>query len=291
MKTAILLFLLSLLIKTNVNAASEGRVIYGDDNRLDVYQVESEAIRMISESTAAMISTSKLSKLVDGKYKIQLGSYSQRYDLCQDEPFYNQPTAASCSGFLVGEDLLVTAGHCIRSSSDCDSQSFVFGFKMIDSNTSVSLVSENQVYKCKSIIKQSATLSKDYALIRLDRKVAGYQPLKIRREGRLNVGDAIIVIGHPAGLPTKVAGGANVRSWSSDNAYFQSNLDTYGGNSGSAVFNASTFEVEGILVRGATDYVYDSNRQCRMSNVCSNEGCRGEDVTSIALIANQIPRK
>ncbi|WP_420540401.1 S46 family peptidase (plasmid) [Paenibacillus polymyxa] len=43
--------------------------------------------------------------------------------------------------------------------------------------------------------------------------------------------------------------GAAVRD-NPPNAFFVANLDTYGGNSGSPVFNSDTHEVEGILVRG-----------------------------------------
>ncbi|MFN8369647.1 MAG: S46 family peptidase [Bacteriovoracaceae bacterium] len=85
------------------------------------------------------------------------------------------------------------------------------------------------------------------------------------------------------GLPTKISDGANVRT-NNNPKYFVANLDTYGGNSGSAVFNTKTGEVEGILVRGENDYVYDSAQGCRVSNKCTNAGCRGEDVTRITNI-------
>ncbi len=75
----------------------------------------------------------------------------------------------------------------------------------------------------------------------------------------------------------KIAGGAKIRSVRDQ--YFIANLDTYGGNSGSAVFNSSTGEVEGILVRGEVDYIFDNG--CRRSKKCTNDGCRGEDVTRI----------
>ncbi len=106
--------------------------------------------------------------------------------------------------------------------------------------------------------------------------------LKYRTEGSPKKGDNIVVIGHPSGLPTKIAGGANIRSVNS--VYFQANLDTYGGNSGSAVFNADTGLLEGILVRGERDYVYDSAQGCKVSNVISNTGGSGEDVTRITNI-------
>ena len=47
--------------------------------------------------------------------------------------------------------------------------------------------------------------------------------------------------------------------------------------SGSPVFNSDTHEVEGILVRGETDFVTQGS--CRVSLVCPSSGCRGEDCT------------
>jgi hypothetical protein len=56
------------------------------------------------------------------------------------------------------------------------------------------------------------------------------------------------VIGHPAGLPVKVASGKVTRN--SDLEVFETSYDALGGNSGSPVFNSVTHEVEGIHVRG-----------------------------------------
>jgi V8-like Glu-specific endopeptidase len=98
----------------------------------------------------------------------------------------------------------------------------------------------------------------------------------------VQVGDELYIVGHPAGLPTKIAGGAVVRSVKS--TFFKANLDSYGGNSGSAVFNAQTNEIVGILVRGDQDFKYDQANSCTRSNICENDGCRGEDVTNITYI-------
>ncbi|MEI8190645.1 MAG: hypothetical protein WCI75_13115 [candidate division NC10 bacterium] len=74
----------------------------------------------------------------------------------------------------------------------------------------------------------------------------------------------------------------------SPNGYFVANLDTYGGNSGSAVFSATTGLVEGILVRGENDYVWKGG--CRVSNRCPADGCRGEDVTKVSALSSDIPQ-
>ena len=60
----------------------------------------------------------------------------------------------------------------------------------------------------------------------------------------------------------KIADGAWVRK-NTNPVFFQTNLDAFGGNSGSPVLNSETGEVEGILVRGEIDYSYDS-RGCRV---------------------------
>ena len=122
----------------------------------------------------------------------------------------------------------------------------------------------------------------DWALIRLDRAVTDRRFLEYRKSGEPEVGANLVVIGHPTGLPTKIADGANIRELKG--TYFTANLDTYGGNSGSAVFNADTGVVEGILVRGERDYLYDSVNACRVTNVVADDEGRGEDITYITNI-------
>ena len=193
-------------------------------------------------------------------------------------------TAASCSGFLVSSNILVTAGHCIKSDYDCSIYKWVFDFKVDHSEQSAVTVPKSSVYSCKQIISQSldSTTMDDYAVIELDREVQDRNPLPFRKTGKIEKGETVAVIGHPTGLPTKIADGASVRKLSEK--FFIANLDTYGGNSGSAVFNMKTNLVEGILVRGENDYVYDRKEGCQVSNVCENGACRGEDVTYITNI-------
>ncbi|WP_413613472.1 trypsin-like serine peptidase [Bdellovibrio sp. HCB-110] len=262
------------------------KVIYGDDNRVDVYQVERADIRDVADSTVALIPTRSIVNNGNGMVKILSSQYGQEMNLCTDEPFFDQPTAANCSGSLVGDDLIATAGHCV-SNSDCSKYAFVFGFKMADAKTAPESVSASEVYNCKEIVAREYTSAQDYALVRLDRPVRGHRPLTLQQTP-VQPGDAIYVVGHPSGLPTKYADGAGVRS--QQGTYFQANLDTYGGNSGSAVFNARTNEVVGILVRGAADFTYDRARKCTASAKCTDDGCRGEDVTNISYIVDALKK-
>lgn len=257
-------------------------VVYGDDDRVDVYASSNQFYVDLSLATAAMIKNSKLQVLGD-EVKINGRSLEAR-GMCASERFSHQSTAASCSGFLVGPNLLVTAGHCIENMSDCRSNDWVFDYKVENDTQANVTVAKSSVYKCKRIISQSLDrrTKDDYALIELDRKVTDRNPAKYRTAGKVKRGTELVVIGHPSGLPTKIADGAQVRSV--NKVYFQANLDTYGGNSGSAVFNAQTGEVEGILVRGERDYVYNSRKGCYETNYLSDNGGRGEDVTLITNI-------
>lgn len=273
-----------------VPALSDDRVVYGDDDRLDLHQVTDAGLLKLADSTVALFNSSSVTVDPDkGIAQLKTRSYASEYGLCKDEPFYEQKNGAFCSGFLVGEDLLLTAGHCIRTETACKSTRFVFGFGIKDKNNFPDTVDVQDVYECKALVARTEqSTGADFAVIRLDRKVANHAPLALNRKTDPAQGTALVVIGHPAGLPTKVAAGASVRD-PNKNGYFIANLDTYGGNSGSAVFNSKTHEVEGILVRGETDYKYDSAKGCYRSNICANDKCRGEDVTKISVTLGKIP--
>ena len=66
------------------------------------------------------------------------------------------------------------------------------------------------------------------------------------------------------GLPVKAAYGENTRVFNAAQNIYFSNLDTFGGNSGSPVFNDAG-EVVGILVAGAADYLRVKRQNCFIS--------------------------
>lgn len=259
------------------------KVIYGEDDRRDVFQSPNPLYKQLSSSTAAMISSYSLEEQGES-YKIT-GTTLMDDGICPDARFAKQLTAANCSGFLVGDQLLVTAGHCIETLSDCNRYSWVFGFSNDQAEKNEYTVSKNDVYKCTAIVsrKLDNTTEDDYALVKLDRKVTGRAPLKFRTKGKIANNTSVLVIGHPSGLPTKISDGATVRS-NGNKVFFQTTLDTFGGNSGSAVFDAQSGTVEGILVRGERDYVQDPVMNCSRPKVCAMNECRGEDVTRITNI-------
>lgn len=287
-------------------SAFADRSIYGNDDRLDYFEA-APAMRQLADSVVSLW-PSKQVKAADGGFKLATMGYGEAVNLCPGEKFREQPIGAFCSGSLVGEDIVMTAGHCITDEASCADARFVFGYN-IDSQGGAArtTVPAKDVYTCKRIIKRDldkqgsgiigtglailgALLNKagpDFALVQLDRKVEGRKPLAINRGAGVNNGDKVFVIGHPVGLPLKVTGGGTVRD-TKPRAFFLTDLDTFGGNSGSAVFNAATGKIEGILVRGGQDFI-DTPQGCKVqAKVGQNEG-RGEAVTKIDRLSKYIP--
>lgn len=283
MKKVICSIAMGFALLTNVEAA-RNKVIYGEDNRLDPEDALNSLHVEISKSTAAQIANYKLTAH-KSVYLLKNETLEDSMNVCAEEKFSQQNSIARCSGFLVGPDLLVTAGHCVSSQSHCDGYSWAFDYRTDE--IADGEIEKSKVYKCKKILVQAldSAAKSDYALIQLDRAVADRKPLSFRKSGKVATGAGLVVIGHPSGLPTKIAAGATVQDNSHDQ-FFKSDLDTFGGNSGSAVFDTKTGSVEGILVRGAKDYVM-SPKGCLVVNKCkdmSEAGCYGESVSRITKV-------
>lgn len=275
---------LCLLLALSFTAHSQDKVVYGVDDRKDIFESNNALYKTLAQSTAAMISSGQLEEREDGMVEIT-GTTLEEDGICSTARFAKQITAANCSGFLVGDQYLVTAGHCIESLSDCSRYSWVFDYANTTEEKKTHVVAKNAVYTCTEIISRALdrATDNDFALVKLDRKVEGRTPLKFRTSGKIADKAGLVVIGHPSGLPSKIADGAAVRA-NKNSYYFQATLDTFGGNSGSAVFDAKTGVVEGILVRGERDYVSDPVKGCSIPKVCKMTECRGEDVTRITNI-------
>lgn len=257
------------------------KVIYGQDDRLDYYESPA-AMRVLADSVVSLWDKKSVNPVPKWK-QAMLFAYStlgEKMGLCPGERFADQRIGAFCSGTLVGDDIVMTAGHCIKNKAKCEDTNFIFGFGLKhpkDLRDFTLIVPESDVYGCKEIIAQrfmdpgaeqslGAPMSADFALIRLDRKVEGRRPLPVNRGPDPVIGTGLFVIGHPNGLPVKVAAGARVGK-SGEKHFFSADLDIFSGNSGSAVFNAETGLIEGIASRGpALEYV-SSPAGCNVAHV------------------------
>lgn len=277
-------------------------VAYGQDSRTELFQHSDSRLREMAASVAVLVHSQQVH--LSGN-SVSLGGYtlnemSERgwlvggtnAPMCSDELFTSQPAPGFCTGFLVKEDVLVTAGHCLQKVP-CSDTSIVFGFQMEAEDSIAALTSEN-VFKCTEVIAQvlpdQNNQYMDYAIIKLDRPT-GRTGLAYASEDALEAQSNVAVLGHPSGLPMKVASDAFVMSNQANDPFFVTNLDTFGSNSGSPVINISSYQVEGVLVRGEIDYVLSVDGSCVQVNRCPESGanCTGENATKMARLAERIP--
>ena len=243
----------ALRFKTMEFKIEGGRGIWYDDNRKDVFEIKDEQVRRNADCVAAICMKDDLIEKNNGFSELKTKKFGIAFNLHKDEPFYDQPIAAGrlCTGFLVKEDMIATADHCIKGIP-LSQLRFFFGFRMLDSFTPADQVPDKDIYQGVEVIDRAynrTTDNSDWALVKLDRKVEGHPLVIFPGEGKeIACCQPVYVIGHPCGLPLKFAAGAEVKGV--ENAYFSADLDVFSGNSGSPVFNGNTHKLLGIAVRG-----------------------------------------
>lgn len=201
--------------------------------------------------------------------------YLDKKSLCSGQTFADKLVADDtvCTAFLVGRDVMITAGHCIDDTNRTEKK-FVFGFR---GDTPQTHFTADDIYSAASVTSVIGT--PDYAIVKLDRTVCNRDPVEMESTHSLAKGDRVYVIGHPAGLPLTFANDSKVRSAGDD--LFVANLDVLGGNSGSPVFLESSDKVVGIVVDGDDGYLDIGTctilRECPITKkpipFCEGEGC------------------
>jgi V8-like Glu-specific endopeptidase len=173
--------------------------------------------------------------------------------------FLNQPTPAYCSGFLLDEEHVVTAGHVDLGNIQDENYRVVFGFtknaprpNTIGSNQEL-IFDQSQVFKIKGVERKHFDYANniDYQIIELDRPAIGVGlPCKISTLG-VKEKDKVYMVGHPNGLPQKYSGLASISKVIGTDCFYAP-IESFKGNSGSPIFNESN-EVVGIMSSGPFD--------------------------------------
>ncbi len=264
--------------------------IYGDDDRLEIFQ-SPKVVRAQAKAVAAMVSIESIKKTRGGyDYKIVAPLYkdlefmddddwdaledvtgmdlvSSSVKMCKGVKFYSQPMGATCTTFLVASNLLMTAGHCVTEENLCDKYVFVFDYEAEHNYQSEVFVDPKNIYTCSKVQysgyidplddlfgDNEGGVSKDFAIIKLSKKVKNRKPLKAISKWTQKDKHPVYTIGTPMGLPLKYSGLGKIIPTSIEKNSFVTNLDTFQGNSGSPIFSGKSGKVIGILVSGAEDF-------------------------------------
>ena len=256
------LLLLSFSVETQAQILRFDQ-LYGQDNRTEFSKAKASH-KKLAESTAALIVHSFLVKK-GNKYTIDAPDLEAMDGVCASEKFRQQPSASICSGTLIAPDLILTASHCYNNQAVCKNASWAFGYH--DSRIGKYSLKEKDIYRCREIVYHSFDLDNghDFAIVKLDRPVKNRTPVTLRPEGKPSLNTPLVLIGHPRGLPTKIADDAWITAL--QNNFFMTNIDAYTGTSGSGVFNADTEFLEGVLSFGKEDYKEDKANDCMLSQV------------------------
>jgi V8-like Glu-specific endopeptidase len=278
--------------------------LYGPDRRKEFYEIQDPIQLAVVNSVGALVDSDHFLES-PSSYDLSGDSLGndKKLNLCSGAHYEMEPEISYCTAFVVGPDMIATAGHCVPRI--LDHIRLVFGYRAIRPHEDTQIVKEipkSQVYKITDVVKcvDNEPLKQndkcqgdglggrtlDYALLRVDRKIRDHLPLPLDITNGVAEKDELYVVGYPLGLPMKLADQGLVRSVSNV-GYFASNLDTFAGNSGSPVLRAGTLTVEGILVRGDNDFWLQGS--CQVALVCPRDkDCKndGEDSTLLKSVAD-----
>ena len=249
--------------------AAEEKAIYGDDDRRETYEVDDpDMLRNVRATVALLSKNSAVPSQTEWKLAGDTLGVQQR--LCPNERFHDQPAVAFCTGFLIASDLIATAAHCLVSPEQ-HQVLVAFDYELGGPGAMPLAIPASSLYHGTQVVARRLKRGgEDWAIVRLDREVLDREPVQLSRTP-IAEGTPLYLVGHPSGLPKKVAPMGYVFHNEAP-SHFVTNLDSFQGNSGSMVVNWRTHEVEGILVRGSVDFV---GSKCTRALRCPRDPQRG----------------
>ncbi|HEU4538184.1 MAG TPA: trypsin-like peptidase domain-containing protein [Polyangiaceae bacterium] len=165
-----------------------------------------------------------------------------------------------CSGTLIANDLFLTAGHCVDSTTV--GQFVSFNFELAAGGSSLLAQSHFRI----SQVVENGRSGLDYAILRLDGSPGSTFGVAPVRTADPATGAAITIIGHPEGEPKQIEAGT-VASFSGSSIRY-GNLDTLGGSSGSGILDDQG-RIVGVHTNGGCFNGGGTNSGVRISRIRS----------------------
>lgn len=267
-------------------AAPARAVVYGTDDRVDVWQETDPALQSLAQtSTAALIEPWNLRFPGGGAVEAAAAPLGAWDNYCVGTPFLEESTASTCGAVLIDGDLVLTASHCLTRVPSCRDYDYVFGYVESAPGT-LGALSRAQVYGCRTVAVSvesppDSDTHVDYAVVQLDRPVdASLTPVTLGAADVLSAGQAVVTIGFPSGLPVKLDPSAVLDPRAATLDYFTLASDTFEGSSGSGVYDADR-RLVGLFARGTADYV--DRGSCRAVRVVTTpDAASAESATYVA---------
>jgi len=202
----------------------------------------------------------------DLTHVIKLGNASPEYRAARAVAKLSLVTPdgpASCTGFLVGDSLLLTNEHCVKSQEECDTTVVLFGYEQDVAGT----LQAGERLTCRKWIKSLFDL--DVSVLQVD-GAPGARWGRLDLLGRdLVAQEPLLVVQHPAGQPKQFSrADCHVSTLDApgraEHTDFGHLCDTMSGSSGSPVLDAA-LKVVGLHHYGfATDRWSAENRAVRI---------------------------
>lgn len=262
--------------------------IVGPDDRKNGYELSGYHSALMSNYIVSVVSNDSLTKESGGwkaSFRNTLRNSPQKFDgfdenkdervrVCSDLRFIDEKRLGSCSGTLISENIVVTAGHCVleygtkdgeldpqehpqRLRDWCRGHSFVFDFMRKSRSKVSSFFDHDDVYGCERVLTIRDEGRQDWAFIQLSRPVVGHNPASVVSSDSIPaIGDRTIAMTHPKSLPGKYDDGGVVTAYLGNDA-FESTLDTFSSSSGGGIFD-SRHRLAGIHTRSPEDFILSS---------------------------------
>jgi hypothetical protein len=199
---------------------------------------------------------------------------------------------ASCSGVLIGPDMVLTAKHCVPTAQECAQTRVLTQFRRENLKIRDGLLNweSRDFVSCRRLAYVSPTL--DFVIFQLSEPLRDREPLKLPARGT-PLPNRVWSTGYPIGVSEKITAG---RVLAEQGEFAKAQMDTFAGSSGSGIFNPLNNDLVGLMLAGDPDFIENFSAQndsslwrCQKVKICEKE-CHGETFLRISAIQSELEK-